>query len=70
MDWYLDRADFYDLQWFPRIRRFESWSHLDHLLATDDQHAISAQMAAEKPERLAAIAALWDELGWMKRVTE
>ena len=43
VDWYLDRADFYDLDWMPRIRQFESWAHLDHLLATDDQHAISAR---------------------------
>ena len=68
VDWYLDRADFYDLEWMPRIRQFESSSHLDHLLATDDQHAISAQMATEKPARLARIAELWDRLDWMRRV--
>ena len=69
VDWYLDRADFYDLEWMPRIRRFESWPHLAHLLATDDQAAISAEMAAEKPERLARIAALWDGLDWLGRVS-
>ena len=69
VDWYLDRADFYDLDWMPRIRQFESWAHLDHLLATDDQHAISAQMAAEKPARLARIAELWDRLDWIDRVS-
>jgi len=68
VDWYLDRADFYDLDWMPLIRRFESWSHLDHLLGTDDHRAISCEMAAQKPARLARIAALWDQLGWLDRV--
>jgi hypothetical protein len=65
VDWYLDRADFYDSVWMPRIRQFESWEHLDHLLATDDPQAISADMVAERPERLSRIAALWDDLGWL-----
>jgi hypothetical protein len=68
VDWYLDRADFYDRTWMPRIREFESWSHLDHLIATDDHMAISQQMAIERPERLARIAALWDGIDWMARV--
>jgi hypothetical protein len=66
LDWYLDRADFYDEEWMPRVRQFDSWEHLDHLLATDDPHEISAQMAAERPERLRRIAALWDELPWLQ----
>lgn len=66
--WYLDRADFYDREWMPRIRQFESWSHLDHLLATDDHIGISQQMAAEKPARLTRIAELWDGLEWLARV--
>ena len=65
VDWYLDRADFYDADWMPQLRLFESWSHLDHLLATDDHLAISYGMAAEKTERLRRIAALWDELDWL-----
>ena len=69
VDWYLDRADFYDAEWMPRIRQFESWSHLDHLLATDDHLAISGEMAWERPERLTKIAAIWDQLDWMNRVT-
>ena len=69
MDWYLDRADFYDTEWMPRIRQFESWSHLDHLLATDDPHAISQEMASERPARLARIDALWDQLNWMNRIS-
>jgi hypothetical protein len=68
VDWYLDRADFYDAEWMPRIRQFESWSHLDHLLATDDHLAISGETALEKPARLAKIAALWDQLDWMTLV--
>ena len=68
VDWYLERADFYDTEWMPRIQRFESWEHLDHLLATDDQHEISARMAEERPERLRRIAALWDELPWMRQL--
>lgn len=66
VDWYLDRADFYDEEWMPRIRQFHSWNHLDHLLATDDPQTISAQMAAERPERLRRIDALWDRLGWFE----
>ena len=66
VDWYLDRADFYDREWMPRIRQFDSWEHLDHLLATDDMQAISAQMAAERPDRLGRIDALWDELPWLR----
>jgi hypothetical protein len=68
VDWYLDRADFYDAEWMPRIRQFESWKHLDHLLATDDHHEISGEMARERPERLERIASLWDGLPWMSRL--
>jgi hypothetical protein len=70
VDWYLDRADFYDPMWMPRIRQFESWEHLDHLLATDDPQAVSAEMAAERPERLRRIDALWDDLGWFAELGE
>lgn len=66
VDWYLDRADFYDETWMPHIRQFDSWDHLDHLLATDDPQEISAQMAAERPERLHRIDTLWDRLGWFE----
>jgi hypothetical protein len=69
VDWYLERADFYDPEWMPQIRQFESWSHLDHLLATDDHVAISQAMAAEQPERLRRIAALWDELDWLAQLS-
>ena len=68
VDWYLDRADFYDAEWMPHVRQFESWAHLDHLLAADDPHEISAAMAADKPERLRRIDALWDALGWFDRL--
>ncbi len=68
VDWYLDRADFYDETWMPTIRQFESWSHLDQVLAADDQHDISRRMAAEKPERLARIAELWDGVEWLAQV--
>jgi hypothetical protein len=68
VDWYLDRADFYDREWMPHIRRFESWAHLDHLLATDDHEAISHEMKVAKPERLEKIAALWDDLDWLARI--
>jgi hypothetical protein len=66
VDWYLERADFYDAEWMPRIRQFESWEHLDHLLETDDPRAISAEMEAERPDRLRRIEALWDELPWIR----
>lgn len=66
IDWYLDRADFYDTEWMPRIRQFDSWEHLDHLLAVDDPHEISAQMVAERTERLDRIEALWDGLAWLQ----
>jgi hypothetical protein len=65
IDWYLDRADFYDTTWMPHIRQFESWSHLDHQLATDDPHAISAEMQRARPERLRTIDERWDELPWL-----
>jgi hypothetical protein len=68
VDWYLDRADFYDTEWMPRVRQFESWPHLDHLLATDDHLAISEQMAREQPARQARIAALWKQLAWVARL--
>jgi hypothetical protein len=64
VDWYLDRADFYDTEWMPHIRRFESWSHLAHLLDTDDPHEISAEMQRERPERLRRIEELWNGLRW------
>ena len=69
VDWYLDRADFYDPEWMPHVLQFESWEHLDHRLATDDPHAISAQMAAEAPARLSRIEALWDSLPWLRALT-
>jgi hypothetical protein len=68
VDWYLDRADFYDRSWMPAIRQFESWPHLDHLIATDDHAAISQEMAADKPERLGRIAALWNDVDWLARL--
>jgi hypothetical protein len=64
VDWYLDRADFYDTDWMPHIRQFESWSHLDHLLAIDDPHEISAEMQRERPARLRRIDELWSRLRW------
>lgn len=68
VQWYLDRADFYDPQWMPAVRQFESWAHLDHLLATDDHAAISSAMAQARSDRLARIAELWDRLEWLQRV--
>jgi len=70
VDWYLERADFYDSTWMPRIRTFESWKHLDHLLATDDVREISATMADERPERLRRISSLWNELPWLNAVAQ
>jgi hypothetical protein len=70
VDWYLDRADFYDDTWMPHVRQFESWDHLDELLATDDPREISARMADERPERLRRIAALWDGLAWFAALAE
>jgi hypothetical protein len=68
VDWYLDRADFYDADWMPHIRQFESWAHLDHLLATDDPHAISAAMQVERPDRLRRIDERWNGLPWLAAV--
>ena len=68
VDWYLDRADFYDPSWMPSIRQFESWPHLDHLLEADDQLSISQQMASEKPQRVARISSLWDGVEWLRRI--
>jgi hypothetical protein len=65
VDWYLDRADFYDTDWMPHIRQFESWPHLEHLLATDDPRAISEVMQRERPERLRRIDELWTGLPWL-----
>jgi hypothetical protein len=70
VDWYLDRADFYDRTWMPAIREFESWAHLDHLIATDDHRAIADEMAAQRPGRFAQIASLWDDVAWMREVGE
>jgi hypothetical protein len=68
VDWYLDRADFYDLVWMPHIRLFESWEHLDDLLASDDAFAISSQMKEEREPRLRRIAELWDTLPWLNQL--
>lgn len=67
VDWYLDRADFYDHELMPLLRQFESWSHLDHLLHTDDHAAISAEMMATNPERFRRIAQRWDAVEWLDR---
>lgn len=69
IDWYLDRADFYDAEWMPLIRQFDSWEHLDHLLATDDLHAVSAEMASARPERLQRIAKLWNDMPWLRELS-
>lgn len=66
VDWYLDRADFYDAAWMPHIRQFESWQQLDHMLASDDPRAISADMASDRLQREAQIEALWDALPWVE----
>lgn len=68
VDWYLDRADFYDADWMPHVRRFESWAHLDDMLQRDDPHEISAAMASDRDGRLRRIDALWDSLGWFEKV--
>jgi hypothetical protein len=68
VDWYLDRADFYDAELMPLIRQFESWTHLDHLLATDDHAALSDEMKKSNPERFRRIAECWDATGWLDRV--
>lgn len=65
VDWYLDRADFYDTEWMPHIRQFSSWEHLDELLADDDPRAISDAMLDERPERLRQIDELWDAQPWL-----
>ena len=64
VDWYLDRADFYDDEWMSHVRRFESWEHLDDLLEAEDPRSISQQMVEERTERLGRISALWDDLAW------
>jgi len=68
VDWYLERADFYDREWMPHVRLFDSWDHLDRLLDEDDPREINAEMQAARPDRLARIAALWDALPWTKAV--
>jgi hypothetical protein len=68
VDWYLDRADFYDTDLMPLLRQFDSWSHLDHLLVTDDHAAISAEMRASNPERFRRIADRWDAVGWLNQL--
>jgi len=68
VDWYLDRADFYDASWMPAIRQFESWLHLDHLIATDDHAAIHDAMAADAGRRLGRIGELWDGVDWLDSV--
>lgn len=65
IDWYLDRADFYDEEWMPHVRRFESWDHLDHLLESDDPQETSSQMLRDREARLRRIDALWDGLRWL-----
>lgn len=70
LDWYLDRADFYDRDWMPAIRQFESWAHLDRLLGTDDHMAIRDEMAADAPRRVARIRELWNGVDWLTRVDD
>jgi hypothetical protein len=69
VDWYLDRADFYDPEWMPLIRQFGSWAELDELLHADDHAAISAEMLASNEDRFARIDRRYDELGWLDAVT-
>jgi hypothetical protein len=68
VDWYLDRADFYDAELMPLLRQFDSWSHLDDLLRTDDHAAISAAMKMSNPERFRRIADAWDAVGWLDQL--
>ena len=43
VDWWLDRADFYDSRWFPGIKYFDSWEDLLVLIKQEmdvDEHRL------------------------------
>ena len=51
IQWWLDRADFYDTEWFPGIQHFDSWDQLAELSAKVPDRDESAAMRASLETR-------------------
>ena len=53
--WWLDRADFYDDEWFPGIRYFDSWEELIEMAQeepVDSERHENAQQIASRNEKI------------------
>ena len=62
IDWWLDRADFYDSEWFPGITYFDSWEELTELSQADrdpEQHRQHSEWLLERTDK---ILATWRQL--------
>ncbi len=62
LEWWLDRADFYDTEWFPGIRYFDSWEELIEMAQqepADEQRYDMAQHIASRNDK---IMNMWREL--------
>ena len=61
-EWWLDRADFYDTEWFPGIRYFDSWEELIEMAqqepVDEQRHDLTRQIASRNEK----IMQMWREL--------
>mmetsp|Transcript_2491 Transcript_2491/g.3957 ORF Transcript_2491/g.3957 Transcript_2491/m.3957 type:complete len:87 (-) Transcript_2491:228-488(-) len=65
LDWWLDRADFYDTEMMPGIVYFESWEHLEDLLSPvggTPPIPIASPSITHLKEREESIMAAWKAL--------
>jgi len=55
VEWWLDRADFYDSEWFPGIRYFDSWEEMLEMAQqepADEERYDMAQQVASRNEKI------------------
>jgi hypothetical protein len=57
--WWLDRADFYDTEWMPGIRYFDSWEELMAEAQLERSEEERAEMALQRAARNEKIMQMW-----------
>eukprot|EP00802_Teleaulax_amphioxeia_P015938 Tamp_16040.p1 GENE.Tamp_16040~~Tamp_16040.p1 ORF type:complete len:475 (+),score=83.61 Tamp_16040:80-1426(+) len=60
--WWLDRADFYDTEWFPGIRHFDSWDQLIEMATCEASVDASREHCAWLEQRRKRILDCWQNL--------
>jgi hypothetical protein len=62
IDYWVDKADYYDSQNMPYIVYFDNCDHLEYLIKTINTQEISNQMKAYNEKRQSKIYCQWDQL--------